>query len=50
MVVVVGAFLLVMLTGDPSLLKSIYLVCFFLFMVTYQVIIIVMDAVSFACM
>ena len=37
-VVVVGAFLLVMLTGAPSALKSIYLIFFFVFMITYQVI------------
>lgn len=40
-VVVVGAFLIVMLTGQPSVLKCVYLVCFFLFMVTYQVILLV---------
>ena len=38
-VVLVGAFLLVMLAGEPSLLKCVYLVFFFLFMVTYQVIV-----------
>ena len=34
---VVGAFLLVTLTGEPSALKTVYLVCFFIFMITYQV-------------
>ena len=35
--VVVGAFLLVILTGQPSLLKTIYLIFFFVFLITYQV-------------
>ena len=35
--VVIGAFLLVFLTGTPSLLKTIYLIFFFVFLVTYQV-------------
>ena len=35
--VVVGAFLLVFLSGDPSLLKTVYLIFFFVFLVTYQV-------------
>lgn len=35
--VVLGAFLLVTLAGRPSLLKTVYLVFFFLFMITYQV-------------
>ena len=34
---VVGAFLLVTLTGEPSALKSVYLIFFFIFMITYQV-------------
>lgn len=34
---VVGAFLLVTLTGEPSALKTVYLICFFIFMITYQV-------------
>ena len=34
---VVGAFLLVILTGQPSLLKTVYLVFFFIFLITYQV-------------
>jgi hypothetical protein len=34
---VVGAFLLVTLTGEPSALKTVYLVGFFIFMITYQV-------------
>ena len=34
---VVGAFLLVTLTGEPSALKIIYLIFFFIFMITYQV-------------
>ena len=39
-VVVVGAFLLVILTGEPSALKCVYLVSFFLFMITYQVLVV----------
>ena len=35
--VVVGAFLLVILTGQPSLLKTVYLVFFFVFLIIYQV-------------
>ena len=35
--VVVGAFLLVILTGQPSLLKTVYLIFFFVFLITYQV-------------
>ena len=34
---VLGAFLLVTLAGPPSLLKTVYLIFFFLFMITYQV-------------
>jgi len=34
---VVGAFLLVTLAGQPSLLKTVYLVFFFIFLITYQV-------------
>lgn len=34
---VVGAFLLVTLPGDPSLLKTVYLIFFFVFLITYQV-------------
>lgn len=37
-IAVVGAFLLVILTGEPSALKTVYLVCFFIFLITYQVI------------
>ena len=35
--VVVGAFLLVILTGQPSLLKTVYLIFFFVFLIIYQV-------------
>ena len=35
--VVVGAFLLVTMTGDPSFFKLVYLLFFFYFMITYQV-------------
>ena len=35
--VVVGAFLLVILTGQPSLLKTVYLIFLFVFLITYQV-------------
>ena len=35
--VVVGAFLLVILIGQPSLLKTVYLIFFFVFLITYQV-------------
>ena len=35
---VVAAFLMVMLMGDPGLLKTVYVVFFFYFMITYQVI------------
>lgn len=35
--VVVVAFLLVFLSGEPSLLKTIYLIFFFVFLITYQV-------------
>jgi len=34
---VVGAFLFVILSGEPSFLKVIFLVSFFYFMITYQV-------------
>ena len=34
---VVAAFLLVALTGSPNIFTAIYLVCFFLFLCTYQV-------------
>ena len=34
---VVGAFLLVILTGDPGFLKTVYLVWFFYLIMTYQV-------------
>ena len=34
---VIGAFLLVTLAGQPSLLKTVYLVFFFIFLITYQV-------------
>ena len=36
--VVVAAFLLVFLAGEPNLFKTIYLVFFFIFLFTYQVI------------
>ena len=36
--VVVAAFLLVFLSGEPSVLKTVYLIFFFLFLVMYQVI------------
>ena len=39
-VVVIGAFLLVVLIGEPSVLKCVYLVGFFLFMITYQVLVV----------
>lgn len=35
--VVVVAFLLVFLSGEPSLFKTIYLIFFFVFLITYQV-------------
>lgn len=35
--VVVAAFLLVFLTGEPNLFKTIYLIFFFVFLITYQV-------------
>ena len=35
--VVVAAFLLVFLSGEPNVLKTVYLIFFFLFLVTYQV-------------
>ena len=35
--VVVGAFLLVILVGNPSLLKSVYVAFFFVFLLLYQV-------------
>lgn len=34
---VIGAFLLVTLTGEPNVFKTIYLVFFFVFLITYQV-------------
>ena len=34
---VVVAFLLVLMLGDPGLLKTVYLIFFFYFMITYQV-------------
>ena len=34
---VVAAFLLVTLSGEPNLFKTIYLVFFFVFLITYQV-------------
>lgn len=34
---VIGAFLLVTLTGEPNLFKTIYLIFFFVFLITYQV-------------
>lgn len=48
---VVGAFLLVTLTGEPSALKTVYLVCFFIFMITYQVrgVVTLMKLVLCAC-
>ena len=36
--VVVLAFVLVILTGEPSILKSVYLIFFFIFLFLYQVI------------
>ena len=33
---VVGAFLLVFLSGDPSFFKAIYVFFFFIFMISYQ--------------
>ena len=35
--VVLGAFLMVILIGDPSALKSVYLLCLFIFFIIYQV-------------
>ena len=36
-IVVLGAFLMVILIGDPSALKSVYLLCLFIFFIIYQV-------------
>lgn len=44
---VVGAFLLVIMSGDPSFLKTIYLVFFFIFMITYQVLNLITQAANF---
>ena len=35
--VVVSAFLLLFLSGEPNMFKTIYLIFFFVFLVTYQV-------------
>ena len=35
--VVVAAFLLVSLSGEPNMLKTVYLIFFFVFLITYQV-------------
>ena len=35
--VVVAAFLLVFLSGEPNMLKTVYLIFFFVFLITYQV-------------